>query len=220
MRLASRTLRGRRFRLPVVLAVAIAGALVYALSACSRSASPIATVSATAYRAPGGPVAGSAASSVHAEEQPAEPGQTFVLSDYRWVPVSIKRTPTAIGCHFSVVSGAPTVRLELLSERDFFLFARRREYESLAATATGGSGGFERMIATPGLYRVLIRNERGAPPVRVSLSVRTEADPLPFAISREVPPGRRLAVVAISLSVFFAIVFWSGRMLLRARRNR
>jgi hypothetical protein len=161
-----------------------------------------------------------ASPAARAQDQPGDPGQTFVLRDYRWLPVSVKRTPTAIECHFTVVSGAPTVRLELLSERDFFLFARRREYESLASAPAGGAGGFERMIAAPGLYRVLISNARGAPPVTVSLSVRTEADPLPSTLSREVSPVRRLAVVAISLSVFSATVFWSGRRLLRAWHKR
>lgn len=157
---------------------------------------------------------------IPAAEPPGEPGQVFVLQDYRWVPVLVNRAPTAIDCHFDVINGSPTVHAELLSEDEFRNFARHREYEALAQTAPGSTGGFQRMIETPGRYRVLIRNERAAMPVAVSLLVKTDVDPLPDAISTGVPASRKIAVIAASLLVFFGTVFWSGQKLLRAWRDR
>jgi hypothetical protein len=153
-------------------------------------------------------------------QPPGEPGQIFVLQDYRWVPVIVRRTPTAIDCKFEVVNGGPTVHAELLTDHDFALFSRHREYESLASTEPGRSGGFERMIETPGRYRVLIRNERGASPAAVSLVVRTDVDPPPATISTGISPQRKFIVILASLTLFFGTVLWSGTKLLRAYRNR
>ena len=151
---------------------------------------------------------------------PGEPGQVFVLQDYRWVPVVVRRTPTAIDCSFEVVNGGGTVHAELLTDRDFALFARHREYETMASTEPGRGGGFRHMIETPGRYRVLITNARGAPPVAVSLVVRTQVDPPAATLSVGVSPQRKLVVILASLTLFLGTVFWSGRRLLHAFRNR
>jgi hypothetical protein len=153
-------------------------------------------------------------------EPPGEGGQTFVLQDYLWVPVTVRRTPTSIDCSFTVVKGGATVHAELLTEHDFVLFSRHREYDSLALTQTGSKGGFQRMIESPGRYRVLIRNERGAPAAAVTLVVRTDVDPPPVTTSTGISPVRKLVVILSSLTLFFGTVLWSGRKLLRAYRNR
>lgn len=132
--------------------------------------------------------------------------------------VVVRRTPTAVACSFEVVNGSPTVHAELLSERDFAHFSRHRDYDALALTPTGHSGGFQHTIETPGRYRVLVVNDRGAPPAAVSLTVRTEVEPA--TVSSTISPGRRLVVVLASLMLFFGTVTWSGRKLLRAYRNR
>lgn len=155
-----------------------------------------------------------------ASDPPGEPGQVFVLQDYRWVPVIVRRSPTAVECHFEVVSGGPTVHAELLSERDFMLFAHHREYETLADSRTASSGEFRRVLETPGRYRILVRNEPGATPAAVSLIVRTELDPPPDLLSSGVSPRRKAAVIVLSLAAFFATAFWSGRKLLRAAHRR
>jgi hypothetical protein len=149
---------------------------------------------------------------------PGDPGQVFVLQDYRWVPVVVRRTPTLVNCSFEVVSGVPSVHAELVTERDFTRFSHDRSYETLASTQTGHSGRFQQVLETPGRYLVLIRNERGAGPVAVSLNVRTDVDVQD--ISTGISPLRRLVVILASLTMLSGTVFWSGRRLLRAYRNR
>jgi hypothetical protein len=153
-------------------------------------------------------------------EPPGEPGQVFVLQDYRWVPVIVRRTPTLIDCSFEVLRGGPTVHAELLSDADFSRFIRRRDYETLASTATGRTGAFKHMIETPGRYRVLIANGRGASAVAVSLAVHEQVDPPPSTISTSVSPRRKFMVILASLALFFGTVWWSGRRLLHAYRER
>jgi hypothetical protein len=153
-------------------------------------------------------------------DPPGEPGQVFMLQDYRWVPVNVRRTPTAIECSFEVVNGSPSVHAELVSEREFSLFSRHHDYESLELTQTGSSGAFRHMVETPGRYLVLIVNDHGAPQAAVSLLVRTDVDPVPATISTGISPQRKLVVVLASLTLFFGTVTLSGRRLLRAYRNR
>ena len=161
------------------------------------------------------------ASPITLPSEPAgEAGQVFVLQDYRWVPVIVRRTPTAIDCSFEVVTGGGSVHAELVSERDFIRFSRHRDYEVLARSQTGHSGAFQRMIETPGRYRVLIMNEHGMPPAAVSLNVRTDVDPPPATVSTGVSPRRKLVVILASLTLFFGTVLLTGRTLLRAYRNR
>ncbi len=172
----------------------------------------IAVLLLAAYALPGAPI--------QAPAEPPGPSEVFVLQDFRWVPVVVKKTPTSIDCHFEVISGNPTVHVELVSESDFRLFAHQRPYETLAATTPSASGGFHQMIEEPGRYRVLILNERGAPPAPISLVIQTDVDPgissFPSGISKQ----RQLSVIAISLAVFFGTVFLSGRKLLFAWRRR
>jgi hypothetical protein len=138
-------------------------------------------------------------------------GQVFELQDYRWVPVVVRRIPTLIDCSFEVVTGAPSVHVELVTERDFTQFSRHRPYETLETTETGHSGRFQRLLETPGRYRVLIRNRQGAAPVAVSQN---------GDVSAGVTPLRRFVVILASLTVFSGTVMWSGRRLVRAWRKR
>ena len=147
-------------------------------------------------------------------------GQVFELQDYRWVQVVVRRIPTLIDCSFEVVTGAPSVHVELVSEQDFRQFSRHLSYETLEATETGHSGRFQRLMETPGRYRVLIRNRQGAAPVAVSLVVHTDVDPQNDSVSGGVTPLRKFVVILASLMIFSGTVMWSGRRLIRAWRKR
>lgn len=155
-----------------------------------------------------------------AEPPGSEPGQIFQLQDYRWVPVSVKRTPTFIECSFQVVSGGASVHAELLTEADFIRFRRHREYEAIEETKPGRVGGFSHMVETPGQYRVVIINDRRAPQTAVSLSVRETVDPPPSMLSVGISPRRQFLVIFAALTFFFGTVTWSGARLLRAWRSR
>lgn len=155
-----------------------------------------------------------------AEPPGSESGQIFELQDYRWVPVIVRHIPTAIECTFQVVSGGPTVHAELLSEQDFASFRRHEDYDGLEVTKTGRFGGFRHLVTTPGRYRVLVVNDRGAPQIAVSLMVRSVVNPAPTTLSIGISPTRQFTVVFAALTFFFGTVTWSGSRLLRAWRNR
>jgi hypothetical protein len=168
------------------------------------------------------PVAGSLAASPITPPGggPPDNRETFVLQDYLWVPVIVRKPPTTIACSFTVVSGNPGVHAELLSNEQFFLFSRRRAYEPVAATAIGRTGSFEHIVQTPGRYRVLLINGPGAPPAGVSMKVSTTVDPPAGLLSTGIPPARKRTVIFASLAFFAGTVWWSGSRLLRAWSRR
>lgn len=156
-----------------------------------------------------------------AADQP-QPEQSFKLEpgDYRWVPFTIRQTPSSVDCHFQVISGNPTVHAELLPMSDFRLFDRGRDHDTLAITATARSGAFRRMISAPGQYAVIIVNDHSAPPAMVSMHLETSINPKGTAVAQTLSPQRRLTVMAVSLSCFLLTVAWAGRKLILAMRSR
>jgi hypothetical protein len=148
-------------------------------------------------------------------------GEPFRLEsgDFRWIPFTVRQTPSEVDCHFEVVKGNPSVHIELLPMSEFRQFNRGREHDTMALTPSGRTGDFRRVIDVRGQYAVVVENARGAPPATVLLRVQTNLNP-DADVAQTLPPGRRLAVVLISFVFFFVTAGWSGRKLIRAMRHR
>jgi hypothetical protein len=85
-------------------------------------------------------------------------------------------------------------------------------------TATAASGSLKPHVRGPGDFVIVVDN-RGDAPARVHLRIH-----LDFAVGggsevTQLSPRRQLAVVLISFVVFFGIVGWSARRLLRGIRR-
>jgi hypothetical protein len=137
--------------------------------------------------------------------------------DFRWVPFTVRQTPSEVDCHFEVIKGDPSIHVELLPMSEFRLYSRGREHDTMALTPKGRSGEFRRIIDVRGQYAVVVENARGAPPATVLLRVQTNLNPGDMA--RILSPERRLTVILISFAFFFVTVAWSGRKLVRAMRT-
>jgi hypothetical protein len=146
-------------------------------------------------------------------------GQPFRLEpgDFRWVPFTVRQTPSEVDCSFEVIKGNPSVHVELLPMREFRLFNRGREHDTMALTPNGRNGEFRRIIDVRGQYAVVVENARGAPPATVLLRVQTNLNP-DADVARTLSPERRLTVILISFAFFFVTIAWSGRKLMRAMR--
>jgi hypothetical protein len=155
-----------------------------------------------------------------AGSQPQDGSQPFRLEsgDFRWVPFTVRQTPSEVDCRFEVIKGNPSVHVELLPMNEFRLFNRGREHDALALTPDGQNGEFKRIIDVRGQYAVVVENARGAPAATVLLRVQTNLNP-GADVARTLSPGRRLSVILISFAFFFITVAWSGRKLMRAVRG-
>jgi hypothetical protein len=155
-----------------------------------------------------------------ASGQQQDAGQPFRLEpgDFRWIPFTVRHTPSEVDCRFEVTQGDASVHVELLPMSEFRLFSRGREHDTMALTPDGRSGEFRRIIDVRGQYAVVVENKRGAAPATVSLRVQTNLDP-GADVARFLSPARRLTVILISFAFFFVTVAWSGRKLIRAMRS-
>jgi hypothetical protein len=155
-----------------------------------------------------------------ARVQAQDPGQPFRLApgDFRWVPFTVRHTPTEVECRFEVLEGDPTVHIELLPMSEFGSFNRGEEHSTMALTPSARTGDFRRVIDNRGRYALVVVNAKNAPPVTVTLDLRTNVNPSNADVARTLPPRRRLAVVLISFAFFFVTVTWSSRKLIRAMR--
>jgi hypothetical protein len=89
----------------------------------------------------------------------------------------------------------------------------------VAATRPAGSGTMAYHLQRAGEYAVVVDNRGRQTPVRVHLQVALDFSAGPEQGVRTLSPGRRLAVILISFAVFFGIVTWSTRKLLRAAKQ-
>ncbi len=157
---------------------------------------------------------------VAARAQAQDPGQPFRLApgDVRWVPFTVRHTPTEVDCRFEVIEGNPTVHIELLPMSELRSFNRGEEHSTMALTPSAHSGDFRRVIDIRGRYALVVVNAKNAPPATVTLDLRTNANPSNADVARTLPPRRQLAVILISFAFFFITVTWSSRKLIRAMR--
>ena len=134
--------------------------------------------------------------------------------EWRWVRFDIHHQPTTVQCRFETV-GSGEVQAELVSRTDLELIRQHKSHDSLASTDTARTDKFNQFVGDPGEYAVVIENPGKSPAaVRVTVAL-SFGQPDSRYLSRD----RRLAVILISSVMFFAIVTFSARALLRAIKN-
>ncbi len=136
--------------------------------------------------------------------------------DWRWVRFEIGHRPATAECHFEALGGGEA-RAELVSRPDLELFREHRQHDALASTGAEGSGVVSQYIDVPGEYAVIIENSSSqAVAVHLNVSLSFGA---PKPVSQYLSPSRRLTVILVSFAMFFAIVTFSARALLRAMKR-
>lgn len=136
--------------------------------------------------------------------------------EWRYVEVELHQEPARIFASYALRNGPGKVRLALMRREDLDRLRDDEPHGHIAATPTGRSGVIADRYHRRGNFAVVLDNRDGSGMALVHLRVWLE-----FGTGRgpeitEVPPERQLAVVAISLAVFFGIVTYSGRRLWRA----
>ncbi len=136
-------------------------------------------------------------------------------SEWRYVEIELKQKPALVTATYQVEAGAREVRLALLRREDLDRLREDLPHGHLEETLPGASGRLDYQVLQPGVYVILVDN-RAASPTGVHLRVRLDfgASPGPQAALLSRP--RQLAVILISFAVFFGIVTFSARRLLRA----
>ncbi|HEY1339632.1 MAG TPA: hypothetical protein VGF59_19100 [Bryobacteraceae bacterium] len=140
--------------------------------------------------------------------------------EWRYVEFGLNQKPAVVMAMYTVESGATSVRLAVIRREDLERLRQDQPHGVLAATRPGKAGALSHQVRRPGDYVVVVDNRDGSSPARVRLRVSLDFSPrrLGPEVTR-LSPERQLAVIVISFAVFFGIVAYSGRKLLRAIRR-
>lgn len=134
--------------------------------------------------------------------------------DWQWVEVNLKQRAGAILANFQVLSGPASVRLVLMSRPDL----DNMPMGALAQTQAAANGSFMHRVRQVGNYALVVENQSRTAPSIVHLNVWIDFA-RPGRTVETLPPQRQLTVILVSFAVFFGIVTWSARRLLRAVRR-
>jgi hypothetical protein len=135
-------------------------------------------------------------------------------SDWRYVPVVLKQPPVTLECNFKVLSGGAGVRVGLVNAEGLAAMRQGRRHNTLATTSFEMSGKLSYEVLQPDEYAVIVDNSldgRGAAQVQLQIALDFPARQPPQV--RLLSPGKRVAVVAISLAIFLGIVIFAGKKL-------
>jgi len=138
-------------------------------------------------------------------------------SEWRYVELALKQQPATVIAHYEVTSGPPKLRLALLLRDDLEKLRAGAPHSVIDVTDESARGGLQYPVREPGDY-VLVIDNQGREPASVHIRVW-----LDFArrgpVVTQLSPERQLTVIAISFLVFFGIVTYSARRLLRTMRR-
>src|SRR5207253_3020817 len=97
---------------------------------------------------------------------------------------------------------------------------RQQTHPVLEMTPLARTGGIRHRVRVAGNYVIVVDNRmEKSRPADVHLRVALDFGPAPGPPVTRLSPGRQLAVIVISFAVFFAIVSYASRRLLRGIRR-
>ena len=145
----------------------------------------------------------------------------FEIAPGKWYQVGLglrQGRPVLVSADFEV-HGGPEIRLEFLRREDFGARLEGRPTSFRAMTARATSGRLRYLVRERGYYVVFLDNRQGMQKVTGHLRVEEDFGPRRIPEVSQLSPRRQIAVIIISFAVFFAIVTFSARHLLRVIRR-
>jgi hypothetical protein len=144
--------------------------------------------------------------------------------DWRYVELGLKQQAAFVAADFEVQSGSQLVKLELMRREDLDRLRADRPNGVIAATALAASGRLLYHVRVPGDYVVVIDNRNangnaGGREAVARLRVALDFGARPGPQVTRLSPQRQFTVILISFAVFFGIVTYSARRLLRGIRR-
>jgi hypothetical protein len=138
-------------------------------------------------------------------------------AEWRYVEFTLRQMPVSVRGEYEA-QGSGAVRLMLMRRHDLKRLRERRPHGTIVATGAGPKGSLDYRVRAPGEYMVVVENLDGDQVAELRLRVSLEFGGGKNPAVSYLGPRRKLAVIVISFAVFFGIVMWSGRRLLKAVR--
>jgi hypothetical protein len=138
-------------------------------------------------------------------------------SEWRYVELGLAQQPALVTASYEVTSGPPELRLALLRKDDLEKLRAGAPHSVIDVTRADARGELRRHVGERGDY-VLVIDNQGPEPAAVRTRIWLDFGRRGPAVTR-LSPGRQLAVILISFAVFFGIVTFSARRLLKLVRR-
>ncbi len=135
--------------------------------------------------------------------------------DWRYVEVALQQQPALVEAEYRTEGGAGDVRVALLRGSDLERLRHEEAHGVLALTTVGSAGRLRFYVHDPGRYAVVVDNS-GQNAARVRLHVKLDFGGVRGQPVTVLSPRRQMTVILVSFGVFFAIVSWSARRLMKA----
>jgi len=145
---------------------------------------------------------------------------TIPAGDWRYVELGLNQKPALVSAAFEVESGAQRLTLRIMRRPDMDRLRKGLPNGAIVATLPGNKGRLLYRVSVPGDYVVVIDNRSGdRQPSVARLRVALDFGANQRSQVTRLSPQRQLTVILISFAVFFTIVTYSARRLLRGIRH-
>lgn len=135
--------------------------------------------------------------------------------EWRYVELGLKQNPALVSARFEGQGSLRDVRLALMRRDDLEHLRNGLPHGVIAETTAGRTGEFHSYVASAGDYVVVVDNLSDEP-ARLHLWIALDFAPQPRPMARQLSPTRQLTVIVVSFAIFFGIVTFSARRLLRS----
>jgi len=134
-------------------------------------------------------------------------------NDWRFVQLGLNQQSARVFAHYRADAGAKWIDLTLMRREELERMTKGNPYAALDATPQGAQGSLSYQVRDLGEYCFVMANH-GNTPANVHLRVWLE-----FSGVTQLSPERQRNVILVSFAVFFAIVSFSARRLLKIVRR-
>jgi len=138
-------------------------------------------------------------------------------SEWRYVELTLQQQPALVTARYRVTAGPPKLRLALMLREDEEKLRAGTPHGVIDVTAEGVSGTLEYPVRERGDY-VLVIDNQGREPASVHIQIWLDFARRGPTVT-QLSPQRQLTVMLISFAVFFGIVSYSARRLLKTIRR-
>jgi len=135
-------------------------------------------------------------------------------NEWRYVELGLNQRPAIVTARFDVQVGSRSVRLALMRRGDLERLRGGLPHGVIDETETGAAGSLPPHVQGPGDF-VLVVDNLADTPSKVHLHVALDFDVRTGPEVTRLSARRQFTVIVISFAVFFGIVTWSARRLLR-----
>jgi hypothetical protein len=138
-------------------------------------------------------------------------------NEWRYVELGLTQRPALVSATYDVNSGPREIRLALLRAEDLEKLRAGAPHSVMQVTQPDGAGRLLHHVREPGEY-VLVIDNQGRAPASVRTRIWLDFGPRGPVVT-QLSPRRQTVVIVISFAVFFGIVTFSARRLLKGVRR-